>query len=85
VKQPEFQDARKEKIEAQEMGPVLKQVSKVLVAKGQKMLTFKPGTSDQDELMGQVIGRSGTLRAPAIRVGKTLVVGFNQEMYETLF
>ena len=31
-----------------------------------------------------MIGPSGNLRAPTLRVGTTLVVGFNDEMYDTV-
>ena len=37
------------------------------------------------ELTGLVTGRSGTLRAPTLRRGKTLVVGYSDEMYGELF
>lgn len=32
-----------------------------------------------------VLGPTGNLRAPTLRVGKKLIVGFNQEMYEEIF
>lgn len=31
-----------------------------------------------------MLGRSGTLRAPSLRVGRTFVVGYNAEMLETV-
>ena len=39
----------------------------------------------QDELLKLVLGPTGNLRAPTLRVGKKLVVGFNEEMYEAVF
>ena len=55
-------------------------------SKGKKLLRFslKEDVSD-DELAKAVLGRSGTLRAPAMQVGKTFVVGFHTEGYEELF
>lgn len=32
-----------------------------------------------------ILGRSGTLRAPAIRTGDTFIVGFHAEGYAELF
>ena len=52
------------------------------VAKGKKIEVFdlsKDRPSD-DELLGMLLGRSGKLRAPAIRTGDRLVVGFNQDL-----
>ena len=57
----------------------------VLVARGKKLLRFETKSADQDELAGVILGRSGTLRAPAIRVGETFLVGFNAEAYEAIF
>jgi hypothetical protein len=37
-----------------------------------------------DEVAALVVGPSGNLRAPALRVGKTLLVGFDEGTYSTL-
>lgn len=57
------------------------------VAKGKKVvhLTLAKDKPDDDELAKLLLGPSGNLRAPTLRKGKTLVVGFNTEMYEELF
>ena len=34
-----------------------------------------------EELLTRMIGPTGNLRAPTVRVGTTLVVGFNEEAY----
>jgi hypothetical protein len=56
------------------------------VSKGKKLLQFdlSEGASDED-LAKVILGRSGTLRAPAFRVGQTFVVGFHAEGYAALF
>jgi arsenate reductase-like glutaredoxin family protein len=61
-------------------------VSRVIAVKGKKVLRFslKKGQVPNDELVSAVIGPSGKLRAPAIRKGKTLVVGFHPEAYGEL-
>ena len=55
----------------------------MVVASGQKVLLFKMKTNapEDDELLKLMLGRSGTLRAPTLRRGKTLLVGFNNEAY----
>jgi hypothetical protein len=58
-------------------------VSKVVVAKGKKVLTFdlkKDPPADKD-LLAHLLGPTGSLRAPTLRKGKTLLVGFNEEVY----
>ena len=37
-----------------------------------------------DEVIGAMLGPTGNLRAPTMRVGKTIVVGFNEEQYQTV-
>ena len=67
---------------------MLKGVKDLYVAKGKKTLHFKLDAKDRpsdDEILGLILGRSGTLRAPAIRTGKRMVVGFNPDILgETL-
>ena len=50
---------------------------RLIVAKGKQTITIELASRpSDDELRALVIGPSGNLRAPAIRVGDTLVVGF---------
>jgi len=42
---------------------------------------LKKDDLSEDELLKLILGPTGNLRAPTLRVGKTLVVGFNEEMY----
>ena len=53
------------------------------VARGKKLLHFRldDDSVNEEELLGVLLGRSGTLRAPAIRVGEQMVVGFHADAY----
>ena len=62
----------------------LKQASTVHVASGQKTLTFTPDSSNKEELINKATGRTGNLRAPALRIGDDLYIGYNSAMYEDL-
>ena len=56
-------------------------VSKIWAAKGKKLTFFdmqKDAPTD-DELAGALLGPTGNLRAPAIRRGKKLFIGFHDE------
>jgi len=56
------------------------------VAKGRKIVRFDLGKDrpSDDELLGHMLGRSGALRAPSLRIGTTFVVGYNDELLETV-
>ena len=62
-----------------------KQAAKVFVAKGKKVEEFAPGGKASADLVEKMLGPTGNLRAPTIRCGKTVVVGFNEELFEQLF
>lgn len=53
------------------------------MAKGKKVLHFDLADAELDEEAMQkvVIGPSGNLRAPTLRVGKNWFVGFHEEAY----
>ncbi len=55
----------------------------VIVAKGKKVVRFdmKRDPPDDETLLGHMLGATGNLRAPTVRSGKTLVVGFHEDVY----
>jgi hypothetical protein len=53
----------------------------VTVAKGKKFQRFENVAGEKEELMKQVMGPSGNLRAPTYRVGDDFVIGFNADLY----
>jgi arsenate reductase-like glutaredoxin family protein len=57
--------------------------SKLVVSKGRKVVTFdlKKDRPDDDTLLAQMLGPTGKLRAPTIRKGGTLLVGFSEDTY----
>ena len=76
-------NATKERIGADDVGELFADAARVVVAKGRKVATLEPGKAgfDPDELRAAVLGPTGNLRAPTIRVGKTWLVGFSDEAY----
>jgi len=60
-------------------------VTDIYVAKGKKVLhlDLTAERPSDDELLGLLLGRSGKLRAPAIRTGTRFVVGYNPEILES--
>jgi len=74
-------NARKTKYERDEALTLLDGINDLYVGKGKKLLHFnlKKERPDDDELATLMLGRAGTLRAPVLRIGKKLIVGFNAE------
>jgi len=63
------------------------EVSQIYAAKGKKVVHFdlrreKPDTAT---LAKALLGPTGNLRAPTLRRGKTLLVGFNEDTYRQVF
>lgn len=52
----------------------------VRVAKGKQLDEF-PGGKARAEQIALLLGSTGNLRAPTLVVGKTLLVGFNEDSY----
>ena len=68
------------KLSRQDAAELVKAAKKVIVAKGKKVQTF-PGGKATKEGVDALLGPTGNLRAPTVRVGKTLLVGFDDSSY----
>ena len=66
---------------AKDAAEMAKAASRVVVAKGTKVSEFSPGGKAGKEIVDAMLGPTGNLRAPCIRAGKTLLVGFNDDVY----
>lgn len=84
---PDFILANKQKFHREEALALARACETVIVAKGKKALVFdlKNDVVSDDALAAVILGRSGTLRAPAIRTAGTFLVGFNAEHYAEIF
>jgi arsenate reductase-like glutaredoxin family protein len=65
---------------------VLRDVDDLYVTKGKKVVhvDLRAGRPPKAELLGLLLGPSGNLRAPTVRRGRTLVVGFDEATYAAL-
>jgi hypothetical protein len=75
-------EARKQKIADKDAWELLSGAEKIVVGKGKKVVTFDPKKDDNEEILKACLGRTGNLRAPTLKIGKMLVVGFNEDMYD---
>ena len=69
------------KLQADTAKAIAKESSKIIVAKGKSLKTFKGGSSYDKDAIAAMLGTTGNLRAPLLRVGKTTLVGFNEDAY----
>ncbi len=77
-------DARKEKIEAEAAWTLFQKYSEIIIGKGKKFDIYKPKEDNKEAILKQALGRSGSLRAPSLEIDGKLVVGFNEDMYNTV-
>ena len=80
-------NAKKEKLQGPTALKMAGESNELFVGKGKKVvhLNLKKEPASNEEILKLMLGPTGNLRAPTLRVGKKLVVGFNEEMYEGLF
>lgn len=75
-------EARKQKIAGDDAWAILGKAKELLVGRGKKCITFDPAVDDKEEILKVCLGRTGNLRAPTLKMGSRVVVGFNDDMYE---
>ena len=80
-------DARKKKMPAADALALARQVDRIVAAKGSKVVTLdlQKDQPDAETLLAVLLGPTGNLRAPTFRIGRTLVVGFHEETYRSVF
>lgn len=80
-------DARKERLGDTEALALLEGMSALWVAKGKKVtkVNLTKDRPDDATLVSLMLGPTGNLRAPTVKVGKKVVVGFNDELFEEVF
>ena len=79
-------DAKKATIKGAAALDVLDGVQNLYVAKGKKVvhLDLRRVKPDRATLLGLLLGPTGNLRAPTLRRGATLIIGFEEETYKKL-
>lgn len=75
-------DARKSTMGGAEALKLARAAGRVISAKGKKIVSLDMSRNPSDAAVLEVLlGPTGNLRAPTIRRGKTLLVGFHEETY----
>jgi len=79
-------DAKKATIKGDAALNVLKNVDELHVAKGKKVVhvDLRHARPARAELLALLLGPTGNLRAPTVRKGRSLIVGFDEATYSQL-
>ena len=79
-------DAKKMRMGPEQALGLVKEVDQLYVAKGAKVvhLDLKRDKPDRATLLALLLGPSGNLRAPTLRKGRTLLVGFDEATYRAV-
>jgi hypothetical protein len=79
-------DAKKATVKGDAALGVLDGVDELYVAKGKKVVhvDLKKAKPPRAELLGLLLGPTGNLRAPSVRTGRTMIVGFDEATYKQL-
>ena len=76
-------DAKKKVLKGPEALALARAAQQLYVAKGKKVVhvDLKRDAPDDATLLALMLGPTGNLRAPAVRLGQTLIVGFDAATY----
>ena len=77
-------DAKKATIKGDAALGILKDVDEIYAAKGKRVvhMDLRRSSPSRADLLGVLLGPTGNLRAPTLRKGRTLVVGFDEATYQ---
>ena len=73
------------KLQRTDATTLLKEATTLIVAKGKKVNTFSLEGNVPAEAVASMLGPTGNMRAPTLQIGKTLIVGFNEDVFTSQF
>lgn len=74
-----------QKLQASDAKKLLGGASKLVAMKGKKVAEFDVRDKVSKDAVEAMLGPTGNLRAPTIKVGKTYLVGFNEDVFAETF
>jgi hypothetical protein len=82
----ELVDARKQRLGSEDLARLAEGARRIVSLRGKRVvdLDLTSTAVDRVELEKSVLGPSGNMRAPALRLGKTWIVGFTAAAFEEL-
>ena len=77
-------DARKTVLQGDAAWQLVAGADRIVVATGKKIEEFVPAKAAKDAILAKITGRTGNLRAPALRRGGTFYIGYNDALYSLI-
>ena len=77
-------NAKNQSFTGEDAWQVVAGADKIYVASGKSIVEFDPASAAREEVLLKITGRSGNLRAPALKRGNVFYVGYNAAMYDLL-
>ena len=76
-------DAKKNTLGPSKAMALLREVDEIVATRGRQVVRIdvKKEKPDTETIKRLLIGPSGNLRAPTLRIGRTLLVGFDEQAY----
>jgi arsenate reductase-like glutaredoxin family protein len=80
-------DARKNRYARSDLDAVLEGARTLIASRGKSSTSFDLTAEDLDldAVAAKVLGPAGTLRAPTLKVGKTVLVGYGEPAWTAFF
>jgi arsenate reductase-like glutaredoxin family protein len=69
------------KLSRKDAEEIAKSATRVIVARGKQVAEFETAGRAPKAAVDAMLGPTGNLRAPVVRAGKTVLVGFNDEAW----
>ena len=73
------------KLQASDAKALLKDATKLIAMKGKKVQEFDVSSRVGSDAVEAMLGPTGNMRAPTIKIGNTYLVGFNEEIFASEF
>ena len=74
-----------QKLQASDAKLLLGSASRLVAMKGKKVAEFNLLDKVNKDSVNAMLGPTGNLRAPTIRIGSTYLVGYNEEIFNAEF
>lgn len=86
IEADETVDARKISMGKEETLDLAKNVKEIYSCRGNKLTHLKKSDKPTEQnLIDAMMGPTGNLRAPTMKIGDVLLVGFNEDVYKNIF
>lgn len=77
--QHRFEDVRKSPISAKDTVAIVRKHKRAIAKVGAKLRELDPKTATDEEIKKAFLGREGTMRAPCVSDGTTILGGFDAD------